>query len=162
MPDVSRLVRIDRGVFDDRLVGRAERSRDFVSEPRDQKRGPFEIEIQISIRRGDNAFDSLHPVDVRGQILSDRPGRLAKGARELKCHGDRQIAKGSIGRHFDRKWRDVGQPVALADGTRDVIVDDTLNGKNHVQFRSAMCGRCGKLVLRLRLVTLERLEGAVL
>jgi hypothetical protein len=43
-----------------------------------------------------------------------------------------------------------------------VIVDNTLNGKNHVQFRSARCGRCGKLVLRLQLVTLERLEGAVL
>ncbi len=86
MADVRRLVRVDGRVLDDGFARSAGRGRSALCEPKaiEQKRRPFEKEVQVSVGRGGHAVDALERAERGGNLLRDRARRLAQPAGQLE------------------------------------------------------------------------------
>ena len=100
---------------------------DVAPQPRDQKRRPIEKHVQVAVRRGVDARDAGHGLRRRRELLRDRPRRLLEHARQLEGDRDGQIAQRAVGRHLDRKRRDVVDAELPADRLGDRVVQLSLN-----------------------------------
>jgi hypothetical protein len=129
--NVRRLVRVDRGVLDDRLFRRSRLRRHLLAYPRQQKREAIEVEIQVAVRRSDDTRHARNRADGLRELLRDHARRLALCARELKGDGHRQIAHRAAGRHFHRERRHIGDRILAADRAGDGVVHLSLNAQNH-------------------------------
>ena len=99
VPDVRRLVRIDRGVLDD---GLARRRADGApgrrrSQPARRARPAIEEEVDVAVRRRLDAGDAVDRAERGGDLLRDRARRLAQPARQLEGERDGEIAEGARG-----------------------------------------------------------------
>ncbi len=106
--DVGGLVRIDRGVLDDRLrpAGRGGRRR--LAEVAAQERGAIEEDVDVPAA---DRLDARHAGDGRERgddLLRDGAGRLAERARQLEGAGECQIAEGPGRRGLDDQRRGHG------------------------------------------------------
>ena len=129
--DVRRLVRVDRRMLDDRLLRRDGLGRHLLPDARDDERRTVEVEVQVPVRRRDDALDAGNRAHRLRQFLRDRARRLAKRTRELEGDRDGEIAERAGRRHLDRERRHVGDAEVLADRGRNRVVDVALNAQNH-------------------------------
>jgi len=129
--DVRSLVRVDGGVLDDGFRAHLGTEHDLAGELREQIAATVEIEIEIPVRRGDHLGDAGHTAQRAGQLLGDRAGRLAQRPRQLKRDGDGQVAERAVGRHLDRKGRNLGKAVLPACRGGDVVPDFLMGAENH-------------------------------
>ena len=115
--DVRRLVRIDGGVLDDRLLrprGRR-RQRARQAEPGQEKGRAIEKHVEVAVGRGvDTGHTGDRPQGAR-QFLRDRARCLAQPARQVEGHRRSQIAERAVGRVFDRNC-EVGVGDAVQPG----------------------------------------------
>ncbi len=83
VPDMRRFVRVDRGVLDDCLVAFGPIALDDIerldaaAHARGQECGAIERQVQIPVRRRDDARDAGDGADRLGQFLRDRARRFA-------------------------------------------------------------------------------------
>ena len=133
MADVRRLVRIDRGVLDDCFFRRRRLRLQLGAYALEKECGTVQIEIQVAIRRGDDARDAGDRAEARRQLLRDRARRFPERTRELKRDRDGEIAERTSRWNLDRKSRDVCDAVLRADRTGNRIVHSSLNAQNHVR-----------------------------
>ena len=137
MADVCGLVRIDRGVLDDRLArDRASLSADAMGER--GARPPHEcdaiqVNIQISVRGGFYPADAFNRSERRRQFLRDRARGLSQTASELERDGSREVAELALGRILDRQWRQLvmGNPIQMAEHGQQASPQAFLKWKNH-------------------------------
>ena len=99
--------------------------------------GAVEVEVQVAVRRRDDARDAGNRAERRGELLRDRARRLAQRARELERDRDGEIAERAVGRHLDRERRHVGDAELPADRVGDRVVDASLNAQNHGRVASS-------------------------
>ena len=140
--DVRGLVGIDGRVLDDRFFQSAGRLRRGVRHACDDKCRTFEIEIQVPVRRRNDALNAGDGADRGREILGDRSRRLSQRARELKGDRDRQVAERPVGRRLDRKRRNLGQPELLLNRRADGVVNALLNRENHEAVLGELSGYC--------------------
>src|SRR4051812_37432828 len=114
----------------------------------------IQIEIQVTVRRGDDFGDAGQRAKYAGQFLRDGLWRLAQGACELKRDSNGQITERAIWGHFDGERRNVRDAKLCADGVGHTVVNLLLNGEDH----EWVSGRRGASVLGLRPVGID---GAV-
>ena len=103
--DVRGLVRIDCRVFDDGFAGVRMRGRAGVPETLEQERPAFKEEVQVSVWRRGHGANSLEGPERAGDLLRDRPRRLAQPACQLEGDRRAEVAKVAIGRVFERDGR---------------------------------------------------------
>ena len=130
--DVRRLVRVDRGVLDDRLAGRGSRPRGAPArQPARSSAAPIEEEIDVAVRRRLDPRDAVDRPERAGDLLGDRARRLAQPAGQLEGERHREVAERAARRHLDRicgEHRIVGgDAVQAADGLGEAAADDALN-----------------------------------
>ena len=148
VPDVGRLVRIDRRVLDDGLLVRTlSRASAFrrKTQPRLRPVRPIEEEIQVAVRRGFDARDPFERPEGAGQLLGDGAGRLAQPAGEGERDRDGDVAERAARRRFERHFGDCrivgGQAVETADGLGHAGANELMDGQNHKLFRDTIFGR---------------------
>ena len=132
MSDVRRLVRVDRGVLDDRLPGPAVWNRSsFWRQPSREVCRTIQEEVDVAVRR---RLDACEPVDLpqgADDLLRNGARGLAQPSRQFEGERDRQITERPAGRdlHRDRgEHRIVGRNVVQArDGAGHVVSDGVLD-----------------------------------
>ena len=131
--DVRRLVRVDGRVLDDGLPGGRRDRGHLAGEPRAQERGAVEVDVQVAVRRRDDARHAGHRAERRRDLLRDGAGRLAQPARQLEGERHRQVAQRALGRRLDHDRREVavGEGVDLARGAGDALTDELVQRQNH-------------------------------
>ena len=96
--DVCRLVGIDRRVLDDGLAAGVRPRRCSRGQPFAQERRSLEEEVQITVRCRGDALDAFERSEVTGDLLRNRPRRLAQPPRQLERHRRAEVAEVAIGR----------------------------------------------------------------
>ncbi len=71
MSDVRRLVGVDGGVLDDRLLGFSVGRRHLAAHPANQVLGTCEPEIEVAVRRDVDAGDAGNRTQCGGNVLRD-------------------------------------------------------------------------------------------
>ena len=85
---------------------------------------PLDSTVSAEIELGSiDTGDAGHRSHGRGQLLGDRPRRLAEAASELEGHGRAEIAESAIGRRFD------------CDGHAGLLAETVLIGENRAHTR---------------------------
>ena len=92
--------------------------RDLPTHARGEERRPLEKQVQIAVRRGDDAGDARDGAERLRQLLRDRPRRLAQRARQLEGDRDREIAERARRRHLDGERRHLGDAELLCGSPR--------------------------------------------
>src|SRR5262245_22200721 len=96
------------------------------------ERTAVEVNVEISVRRGNDSGDPRRRAKRGGQLLSNRLRRFAQGTRELEGDRDSKIAERPIRRNLDGERRHVRHAELRANGGGNLIVELLLNGANHV------------------------------
>jgi hypothetical protein len=135
VPDVRRLVRVDRRVLDDRFAGAGTRGRlHGAREALEQERKTTEEDVQVSVGGGGHARDAGDRAERARNFLRDGARRLAQSAGELERDGRAEVAQFAVGRILDdhRRLRCLVQRVQCREHTSDMIADAILKGQNHL------------------------------
>ena len=103
MPDVRGLVGIDRGVLDDGLLGVRGRRRQLAgkTEPRQQKCGAVEKDVEIPVGRRFDARNSGNGSQRSRQLLCNHARRFAQAAGQIERDRRAEVAERAVGRVFD-------------------------------------------------------------
>src|SRR5687768_9301533 len=98
MPDVRRLVRVDRGVLDDRFAGGRVRLDLPLRQTVEEERPAFEEEVQVAVRCCRYRTYALERSERAGDLLSDRSRRLPQAPGQLERHRGAEVAELAVGR----------------------------------------------------------------
>ena len=110
--------------------------RDLAAKARQKKRAPVEKEIEVAVRRGVDARDARDRLHGGRELLRDGARRLLERSRELEGDRHGQVAERAVGRHLDRKRRDVGDALLARHRVGDGVVKVSLKIQNHVRVAS--------------------------
>ena len=139
--DVRRLVRVDGGVLDDGLALDGGRRRVAPGEPRGERLRPVDEEVDVAVGRRLDPLDAGDGAHAGGELLRDRPRRLAEASCQLEGERHRQVAEVAARRDRDddrRQQRVVGGNVIESrDGVGHPLADDLLNRKDHAGIEAA-------------------------
>ena len=130
VPDVCRLIGIDRRMFDDCLVLGQPRRVHVRRQPIEQKPAALEKEVQVPVRCRDNARHTLQRAERLGDFPRDHAGRLPQPTRQLERDGRAEVAELPAGRVLEdhRTCGRLVEPVELDQPAGHVCADTFLDG----------------------------------
>ena len=99
---------------------------------RAQELRPIEEHVEVAVGGG---VDALHAGDRRqagGQVLGDRPGRLAQRASQFEGHRRPDVAQGAVGRDLERDADGGGvESEAVGERGADRGPEPVVQGQHH-------------------------------
>ena len=136
VPDVRRLVRVDRRMLDDGLgVRRLSSAAVVLPQPSQGECRPVEEEIDVSAGRCFDPGELLDRAERGGNLLRDRARRLAQAARQLEGERDGKVPQGARRRDRDGDGQQCGvigsDAIEAPDGLGHTGANELMNGKNH-------------------------------
>ncbi len=131
---MSRLVRIDRRVFDDGLAGvrGPARGQAAQAQARREEGGAVEEHVEIAVRRGLDARNAGERADPAREILGDGPRRPPEPPGQLEGDGRAHVAERAVRGLLDRDRHLVGsQAVGVGEDGAHTVFERVVKRQDH-------------------------------